>query len=131
MFINAKPSISAPLDGRVDRVKKEHCSGDPKTSRFYLGLCTWKTGSVYQLLETMLCVINSTHNLNSRTLSLGWSDLGSHGDSESVRLYYMSQFIYIASPFQYVIHYQHSSHNSQPSGLLFHSLTPIPIPCFK
>jgi hypothetical protein len=30
-----------------------------------------------------------------------------------------------------VIHYQHSSHNSQPSDLLFHSLTPIPIPCFK
>jgi hypothetical protein len=29
-------------DRRVGRVKKDLCTGDPKTSRFYWGLWTWE-----------------------------------------------------------------------------------------
>lgn len=102
-----------------------------KIIRFCWGPQTWGwSGSenwIMYLLETELCIINSSHMSGRRVHSLGWSDLGCHfpwaGVCGSARPCSMSQVVPLMLPVQDMSPYQHPSHHSQSSGCLTLCLT--------
>jgi hypothetical protein len=118
------------------------CSGCSKTSSLYWALCLWGWSVLencvlnHQLLQTGLCIINSSYMLVWGVLGLGWSNQG-HYFSQAAGLQIskccccMSQLVPLRSAVQDVIPYQPLSHHSQPSAFLTPCLTPISRPSLR